>query len=52
MIDFEIETKRPSTVVKDKYILTILSNYNSMQKSLSSLSKIGALDAKSRLKEM
>ena len=51
-IDFEIDTKRPSTVVENKSILTTLSNYNSLQKSPSSLSKIGVLDAKSRLKEM
>ena len=51
-IDFEIKTKRPSTVVENKSILTTLSNYNSLEKSPSSLSKIGALDAKSRLKEM
>ena len=47
MIDFEIETKRPIAAVENK-----LSNYNSFQKSPSSLFKIGALDAKSRLKEM
>ena len=51
-IDFEIDTKQPSTVVEKKSIFTTLSNYNSWQKSPSSLSKIGALDAKSRLKEM
>ena len=52
MIDFEIKTKRPSAVVENKSIPTTLSNYNSLQKSPSSLPKIGALDAKSRLKEM
>ena len=51
-IDFEIKTKRPSTVVENKFILTTLSNYNSLQKSPSSLYKIEALDGKSRLKEM
>ena len=51
-IDFEIKTKRPGAVVENKSILTTLSNYNSFQKSLSSLSKIGTLDAKSRFKEM
>ena len=51
-IDFEIKTKRPGAVVENKSILTTLSNYNSLRKSPSSLSKIGALDAKSRLKEM
>ena len=51
-IDFEIKNKRSSTVVENKFILTTLSNYNSLQKSSSSLFKIGALDAKSRLKEM
>ena len=39
MIDFEIKTKRPSAVVENKSILTTLSNYNSLQKSPSSLSK-------------
>ena len=38
--------------LKKTSILTTLNNYNSLQKSPSSLSKIGALDAKSRLKEM
>ena len=51
-IDFEIKTKRPTTVVENKSILTTLSNYNNLQKSQSSLSKIAVLDAKSRLKEM
>ena len=51
-MDFEIDTKLPSTVAESKSILTTLRNYNSLQKSLSSLSKIGALNAKSRLKEM
>ena len=49
---FEIKTKRPSPVVENKPILTILSNNDSLQESPSSLSKTGALDAKSRLKEM
>ena len=49
---FEIKTKRLSPVVENKPILTILSNNDSLQKSPSSLSKTGALDAKSRLKEM
>ena len=44
--------KQPSAVVENKSILTTLSDYNSFQKSPSSLSKIGALNAKSRLKEM
>ena len=48
MIDFEIETKRGSTVVENKSILTALSNYNSLQNLPSSLTKIGALDAKSK----
>ena len=48
MIDFEIETKRGSTVVENKNILTALSNYNSLQNLPSSLTKIGALDAKSK----
>ena len=39
-------------MVEKKYILTTLSNYNSFQKSPSSVSKIGALDWKSSLKEM
>ena len=51
-IDFEIDTKRPSTVEENKSILTNLSNYNSLQKSPSSLCKIGSFDAKSMLKEM
>ena len=38
--------------MENKSIFTTLSNYNNLQKSPSSLSKIGALDAKSRLKEM
>ena len=38
--------------MENKSILTTLSNYNSLQKLRSSLSKIGAFDAKSRLKEM
>ena len=42
----------PSKVVENKSALTNLSNYNSLQKSPSSLSKIGALNAKSRLMEM
>ena len=50
-IDFEIKTKRPTTVVENKSILTTLSNYNNLQKSQSSLSKIGVLDAKSKLKK-
>ena len=50
-IYFEIKTKRPTTVVENKSILTTLSNYKSLRKSPSSLPKIGALDAKSRLKE-
>ena len=44
--------KRHSTVVENKSILTTLSNYYSLQKSPSSLSKTGAFIAKSRLKEM
>ena len=51
-IDCEIKAERPSTIVESKSILIILSNYNSLQKSPSSLSKTEALDAKSRLKEM
>ena len=51
-IDFEIKTKQPGAVVENKSIWTTLSNYSSFQKSPSSLSKIGTLDAKSRLKEM
>ena len=39
MIDFEIKTARPSTVMGSKYILTTLSNHNSLQKLPSSLSK-------------
>ena len=51
-IDFEIDTKRPNTAEENKSILTNLSNYNSLQKSPSSLCKIGSFDAKSMLKEM
>ena len=51
-VDFEIKTKRPSTVIENKSILTTLSNYNNSQKSRSSFSKVGALNAKSRLKGM
>ena len=49
---FETTTERSSAVVENRSILTTLSNYNSLKKSPSSLSKIGALDVKSRLKEM
>ena len=52
MIDCEIKTKRPGAVVENKSILTTLRNYDGLQKLPSSLCKIGALDAKSRLKEM
>ena len=51
-IGFEIDIKRPSKVVENKSALTNLSNYTSLQKSPSSLSKMGALNAKSRLMEM
>ena len=44
--------KQPSAIAENKSILTTLNNYNSLQKSPSSLSKIGALDAKSSFKEM
>ena len=50
-IDFNIKNERPSAVVENKSILTTLSNY-SLQKSPSSLCKIGALHARSRFKEM
>ena len=52
MIDFENKTKGPGAVVENKSILTSFSNYNNLPKSPSSLSKIGALNLKSRLKEM
>ena len=51
-LDFEVKTERPSAVVENKSTLTTLSNYNSLQKSTSSLFKIGALDAKSMLTEI
>ena len=50
-IDFNIKNERPSAVVENKSVLTTLSNY-SLQKSPSSLCKIGALHARSRFKEM
>lgn len=52
MIDFDTETKQPSAVVENKSSLTTLSNYNSLQKSSSSLPKRGALNTKPRLKTM
>ena len=51
-IDSEIKTEQSSAVVKSKSILTTLSNYNSLQKLPPSLSNVGALDEKSRLKEI
>ena len=50
--DCEIKAERPSTIVENNSILTILSNYDSLPNFPSSLSKTEALDAKSRLKEM
>ena len=50
-IDFEIKAKRHSAVVENKSILSALSNYNSLQKLPSSLSKIGALDTRSSLRK-
>ena len=47
MIDFEIATERASAVVENKSIFTTLNNYNCLQKSPSSLFKLGVLNAKS-----
>ena len=49
---FDTETKQPSPVVENKSFLTTLRNYNSLQKSPSSLPKRRALNTKSRLKKI
>ena len=43
--DFEVTTEQHNAIVENRSNLTILTNYNSLQNSPKSLSKIRALDA-------